>query len=279
MLDGHIRTLAEDKPFATFGLDALNDILGGIYPGLNYAIGALPGSGKTTLLLQEADKLASDGHAVIFVSAELPEHKLIAKSLARLSGGGLAVSEVADAASPEHPKHEAFEQALERYRIAVAPNLCITGATNVANLGCLVGSCIHERRQTPIVFIDYLQILAAGPSIEASVDERVAIATCVKELRDISNCYGCPIFVLSTITRTAYGSKKPNLGVFGGSASVEYGFDAALYLVADDEKAKYPFNLDEGQRLKLVVLKNRYGSLSTAKLLFDGAHATFADAE
>ena len=58
VLDEHVHALQEDKPIASFGLDALNSILGGVYPGLNYAIGTAPGKGKTTLALQEADKLA-----------------------------------------------------------------------------------------------------------------------------------------------------------------------------------------------------------------------------
>ena len=65
VLDEHVHALQEDKPIASFGLDALNSILGGVYPGLNYAIGTAPGKGKTTLALQEADKLAADGHPVI----------------------------------------------------------------------------------------------------------------------------------------------------------------------------------------------------------------------
>lgn len=76
VLDEHVHALQEDKPIASFGLNALNSILGGVYPGLNYAIGTAPGKGKTTLALQEADKLAADGHPVIYVSAELPAHKL-----------------------------------------------------------------------------------------------------------------------------------------------------------------------------------------------------------
>lgn len=99
VLDEHVHALQEDKPIASFGLDALNSILGGVYPGLNYAIGTAPGKGKTTLALQEADKLAADGHPVIYVSAELPAHKLIEKSLARLSDGKVALSEVSSCAT------------------------------------------------------------------------------------------------------------------------------------------------------------------------------------
>ena len=46
VLDEHVHALQEDKPIATFGLDALNSILGGVYPGLNYAIGTAPGRAR-----------------------------------------------------------------------------------------------------------------------------------------------------------------------------------------------------------------------------------------
>lgn len=279
VLDDRVNALAGDKPIATFGLDALNDIFGGLFPGQNYAICTRPSVGKTTLALQEADKLAGDGHSVIFVSAELPQHKLLAKSLARLSRGELTLSMVADAADPEHPKHDCFKAAIEEYREKIAPNICITGPITVTDLGCIAASCIHERGQVPILFVDYLQLLACGSASEPFMDERLAIASCVKGLRDISNCYGSPIIALSSITRAAYGTKKPDLSMFGGSSAIEYGFDAAIYLTEDDEKAesRFGFSGDEAKRLQLIVLKNRYGSLGTTKLSFDGAHATFSD--
>ena len=34
-LDEHLSALEGDQPVAHFGLKALNDVLGGVYPGLN----------------------------------------------------------------------------------------------------------------------------------------------------------------------------------------------------------------------------------------------------
>ena len=282
VLDEHIHALLGDKPIAAFGLDALNDILGGVYPGLNYAIGTAPGKGKTTLALQEADKLASDGHPVVYVSAELPAHKLLEKSLARLSGGGLTLSEVSDAADEGHPKHAAFESALAEYRRCIAPNLCISGPLSIVELANLVGSIARERGETPMVFVDYLQLLACGTTADQQfIDERLAITACVKGLREISNVYGSPIIALSSTTRESYKSgkpAKPSLGMFGGSSTVEYSFDSVLYLADDDDSGDFSFApLAGGTPLKLIALKNRYGTLGEARLGFDGAHATFRD--
>lgn len=277
-LDDRVRVLAEDRPIATFGLDSLNSLLGGgIYPGQHIVIGAVPGCGKTTLVLQEADWLASAGHAVLFVSAELPQHKLLEKSLARLSRGVLGLGEVAPAASGEDPRHGAFEAALDEYRERVAPNICITGPVSVTDIGCLVGECVRDRGEAPIVIVDYLQLLSTCGTPEPFVDERMAIAACVRGLRDISSRYGSPVIALSTITRTAYSAKRPSIGAFGGASAIEYGFDAALYLSEDDGSPGLPGEPWRGQAVLLSALKNRYGSQGVAGLVFDGEHATFHD--
>lgn len=281
-LDEHLSALEGDQPVAHFGLKALNDVLGGVYPGLNYAIGTAPGKGKTTLALQEADKLADDGHPVVYVSAELPAHKLLEKSLTRLSGTELALSEVADAAAESHPKHVAFENALGMYRDRIAPNLCITGPLNTVELSNLVGLVARERDEAPIVFVDYLQLLACGTTADQQfIDERLAITACVKGLREISNLYGSPVIALSSTTRKSYDSGKsarPNLAMFGGSSAVEYGFDSVLYLADDNDKPEWPYESPAtGTPLKLVALKNRYGTLGESRLDFDGARATFHD--
>ena len=232
--------------------------------------------------MQETDKRANDGHPVIYVSAELPAHKLLEKSLARLSGNELALSEVADAAAEDHPKHEAFEAALNRYRNRIAPNLCITGPLNTVELSNLVGLIARERNEAPIVFVDYLQLLACGITAgQQFIDERLAITACVKGLREISNLYGSPIIALSSTTRKSYESgksSKPNLGMFGGSSTVEYSFDSVLFLADDDGKPDHAFEPPAvGTPLKLIALKNRYGTLGEARLDFDGVHATFLD--
>lgn len=66
--------------------------------------------------------------------------------------------------------------------------------------------------------------------------------------------------------------------MFGGSSTVEYSFDSVLFLADDDGKPDHAFEPPAvGTPLKLIALKNRYGTLGEARLDFDGAHATFLD--
>lgn len=267
-LDEHICTITQDKPIAHFQLTPLDALLGGIYPGQMIGIGATPGCGKTSLMIQAADELAQQGQVVIFVSAELPQHKLVTKSLVRFSNGSISLSDV-PLASDDAIIAGHLNKAAHAYRETVAPNLCITGSCTVADLGRLVAECISQRNLTPIIFIDYLQLLAtSGP--DPFIDERLAIASYVKQLRDLSNTYMTPVFLISTITRSAYTRKKPDLSAFGGSAVIEYSLDAALFLSADDEHASA-----RGVPVTLSALKNRYGTQGCVPLLFDAAHAMF----
>lgn len=276
VLDERLRELAGDVPVATFKLQALNDLIGGVFPGRMTALGATPGAGKTTLMQQMAEDLAAQGLTVIFVSGELPASKLLAKSIARLSGGALAVSEVPAAATPDNRKHPAFIDALELYRSQIADNICILPKFNLTEISQAVSGCTAHRGTTPVLFIDYLQLVATSGA-EPFVDERLAISACVKGLRELSNCCRVPIFTISTITRGDYGKKSPTLSTFGGTATIEYSFDTALLLTEDPEPKSLQHELHGSRPMLLTALKNRYGSTGVTRLSFDCAHATFRE--
>ena len=272
-LDEHIKTIAGDKPIAQFALKALNTMLGGIYKGQLYVVGAAPGTGKSTLLLQEADHLASLGFPVLFVSAELSASKLVEKSIVRLSDGELTLENVALAADPTHPLHGVFEAATDAYREQVAPNLCIVNAIACEEIEYLVRSCRKERGQVPIVFIDYLQLVASA-SVEVGMDERLAIGALVRNLRAMSRRNGSPVIVVSTVARGYYGGKEPSLEAYGGASVIEYDFDAALHLASS---ANGDGNEDGIRNLVIKALKNRYGPLGCGRVRFNGPGAVFLD--
>lgn len=268
VLDRHLGLIAMDKPKAVFDFEPANRLLGGIYPCQMTAIAAVPGAGKTTLMCQLADGVAASGNPVIFVTEELPTHKLVHKSLVRLSEGALTLGDIPESAMAD----EAFEVALERYRTTIAPNICYASVSTVADIGRLVGECIHICNKIPVVFIDYLQLLATKAAAPFA-DERLAINDCVTQLRAVCNTYGASMYVVSSVSREFYGSKPPSLKMFGGASTVEYSFDNALYLHEDKERCT-AFNC---KALKLTAIKARYRTLDSASITFDGAHAVFRE--
>lgn len=271
-LDRHLGLISADKPEVHFDFEPANKLLGGIYPCQMTAIAAVPGAGKTTLMCQLADGVAADGNPVLFITEELPAHKLVCKSIVRLSEGALALGDVPENTASDEALLTAYETAVERYRATIAPNISYAAASTVADIGRLVGECIHVRGRIPIVFIDYLQLLATK-SAAPFADERLAINDCVAQLRAVCNTYGTSMYVVSSVSREFYGSKPPSLKMFGGASTVEYTFDNALYLHEDRERCA----AIDCMALKLTAVKARYRALDSVAIVFDGAHATFRE--
>lgn len=271
-LEEHVKQVLEDNPLLHLeGLPEIDDLIGGIRRGLVTVIGAQPGCGKTTLVGQMADDVAAQGHPVIFISAELPSFRIAEKSILRLAGSTLPD----DKNAKGWP--EAFHAAARSYGARIAPNTCIVdNLVNMAQLTQLVSDCQHARKKTPIVFVDYLQLIATS-EMSASGDERIAIANCVRELSNIAKTYESPVFAVSTISRQSYGKRDVGLDVFGGSQNIEYGIDNALYLTIEGaNRSDVQANSEKAVRPVVVrALKVRYGSISTAYLDFDAAHAAF----
>lgn len=271
-LEEHVKQVLEDSPLLHLkSLPEIDDLIGGIRRGLVTVIGAQPGCGKTTLVGQMADDVATQGHPVIFISAELPSFRIAEKSILRLAGAALPDDKNAEGWS------EAFRSAARSYGADIAPNTCIVDdLISKAQLTQLISDCQHAREKTPVVFIDYLQLLATS-GLAVGGDERIAIANCVRDLSDIAKTCESPIFVVSTVSRQNYGKQDVGLDVFGGSQNIEYGIDNALYITIEGAN-KRDVQANSEKTLRPVVvraLKVRYGTISTAYLDFDAPHATF----
>ena len=279
LLDSDIEGMRLPSPRITTGFEPLDQLVNVAHCGLMYTIGAQPGMGKTTLAVEIADNVAAQGHPVLFITQELPRPRLVAKSLVRLSDGVLTLANISDALPVGSDLHADLLNAKEQYRKAIAPNIYFATVEDIAEVDRLVSDIRSCHGEAPIIFIDYLQILAAC-SDTPYMDERLAIAGCVKHLRSTCNAYETTIFAISSITRGAYegrSSKRAgtSLDIYAGTSAVEYSFDGALCLTADSERIA-PAGMCA---VSISALKNRYGELGSVSLDFDGAHAAFHLAE
>lgn len=279
LLDEHTGQIEGNLPMATFRtLPSLNRLIGGVYAGLLSAIASQPSCGKTTLLGQMADDLAAQDVPVIIVSAELPAFRLVEKSLVRCGQSSLALSTITEAANGSD-EYDAFLVAKADYARDIAPNVCIIDApVSVTELGRIVGECTHLRERVPVVFLDYLQLVATA-GMEVSGDERIAITNCIRALSGLAKAYSAPVFLLSSLTRSSYDKAELGLDCFGGSQGIEYSLDNALVMSPDGStKAERQASMSlDVRHVSMRALKVRYGCADSARLVFDAAHATFLD--
>jgi hypothetical protein len=159
-----------------------------------------------------------------------------------------------------------------------------TGNIGVKQIRETVEKHIRLTGKTPIILIDYLQILAPeqlGASDKQNTDRAVF------KLKELSREYGIPILGISSFNRNNY-SMGVNLGSFKESGAIEYSSDMLIGMqyAGTDQRARgtdrtAAFNLSvwtetmsklaergESQPIEFKILKHRNGAKSTVYFLF-----------
>lgn len=262
-------------PYTETGFKNLDTVLeGGLYEGL-YFIGAISSLGKTTLILQIADQIAQQGRDVLIFSLEMARSELIAKSISRhtlqyvLENGGEMKHAKTTRGITTGVRYKNYckeelniiQQSIEAYgkyanHIYITQSLGDIGAEQVRET---VEKHIKYTGNTPVVVIDYLQILA--PADIRATDKR-NVDTAVFELKKISRDYKLPMIAISSLNRQNY-SNKISMEAFKESGAIEYSSDVLLGLQLKGAGEK-GFDVDEAKNkdpreIELVIMKNRNG--------------------
>ena len=246
-----------------------------LYPGL-YVIGAVTGIGKTTFMLQMANQLEERGEEVIYFSYEQSRFELISKGLSRLtyvqSGGKNGVSSVQ---IRRGARGESVKEAVKKYK-EFAKNEVIYEAEfedTVEKISKYVEQRIEERGKSPIVIIDYLQVIAASKDKSGhQLNTKENIDNTVKKLKSLQRENGMVMFLISSLNRQNYLTQI-DFESFKESGGIEYTADVVWGLqLVETKKLKGLITLDEKRekmkkakaenprRIELVCLKSRYSA-------------------
>lgn len=272
-LDGIAESV--NTPFIPTGISGLDNALdGGLYEGL-YILGAITSLGKTTLALQIADNIAAAGHDVLIFSLEMARSELMSKSISRHTllealqiHGSTANAKTARGITTgsRYAKYSKEERALIQKAVedygSYAEHLYIfegIGNIGVDEIRETVRKHISFTGNTPVVLIDYVQILAPA-DIRATDKQNTDKA--VLELKRISRDFKTPVFGISSFNRANY-KEAVTMEAFKESGSLEYGSDVLLGLQLKGAGGK-SFDVNaakakDPRELELVVLKNRNG--------------------
>lgn len=278
---------------------------GGLVPGV-YILGALSSLGKTTLTLQIADNIAASGQGVLFFTIEQSARELTAKSLsrymARLSPryAGITAGELTRPAARAAHGEEldiALLEAVETYGREVAPNLGIQEGIEKPSAEDIKKAARawqhYHNGQAPVIFIDYLQLMAA-PN-ERDTDKQ-AVDKNITKLRQIARDLQTPVFAISSLNRNSINAGL-EMDSFKESGGIEYGADVLLGLqplgmgetlreTNKDKQRKEATGLLHKHKqaleraCELVILKHRDGQPGiTIPLTFKPARSTFEERE
>lgn len=291
---------SKTEQFFPTGFSSLDCMLdGGLYAGL-YIVGSISSLGKTTFCLQIADQLAQQGKDVIIFSLEMSKYELIAKSISRLTclkdleengNKNCAKTTRGILTGTRYKDYDQKEKALI--------DLAMTDYSRFANriyiyegVGNIGVDQIREKVERhidimsgkPVIFIDYIQILA--PYSERATDKQNTDKN-VLELKRLSRDYSIPVIGISSFNRDNY-MQPVNMASFKESGAVEYSSDVLIALQyegmdyqpkeKDGDRQKRIRKLfddqisigrkGEAQSIQVKILKNRNGSKGDTVLDF-----------
>lgn len=276
-LQAFINSIAEsaNTEYTPTGFKQLDNVLGGgLYEGL-YFVGALPSLGKTTLVTQIADNIAEQGRDVIVFSLEMARTELMAKSISRLTlvdvqerKGNPAFAKTDRGITTgsryqnySNEEKELIQRAIKKYsqyagHVFIHEGVGDIGAEQIRET---IKQHITFTGNTPVVIVDYLQILA--PYNDRASDKQNTDKA-VLELKRISRDYKLPIIGVSSLNRENY-RQKITMQAFKESGAIEYGCDVLIGLQlkgAGDPAFDVEKEMQKTPReVEALVLKNRHG--------------------
>ena len=284
------------------GYKQLDKILdGGLYPGL-YTIGAISSIGKTNFILQMSDQIAQAGHQVLYFSLEMSKAELIARSISRITYQTTNVKylpkstrEILKFSNYQNYNKEQIDhidKAINIYK-SYASNININegiGDITIGKIRQKIKDYIYFTGKAPVVFIDYLQLLALNPDNNFT-DIRQIVDKSILELKRLSRDYETPIVVVSSFNRENY-KKTANMGSFKESGAIEYSSDVLISLeykkldelkenqdIIDLANKEYEENGQNYKSVRLKVIKNRCGLTKDILLHTNGKYSIFEEIE
>ena len=262
------------------GYDNL-DAITNLYPGL-YVIGAISSLGKTTFIHQMADQLAKNGQPVLFFSLEQSTLELATKSLSRI----MAIKDESNAMTSLQIRKNGSDprvaDAVTEYD-AYSGNLTVVECTFRATIDDItnyVTNYIKQRNVSPVVIVDYLQVIQTAPDSRMTTKDAVDLH--VWRLKQLQSDNKLALIVISSLNRQNYLTQI-DYESFKESGGIEYTADVVWGLqlqVLHDEIFDSQAKINEKRqkvrdakaanprKIELVCLKNRFG-ISSYSLCFD----------
>lgn len=244
LVDNYVRKLNEKPKYIPSGIPVLDKHLH-LSPGNLFIIGGRPSAGKTALSLQMACEQARRGFRVCYFSLETDPDTLTA----RIISNRLAVP-LADVKSKTVPQSD-LDSLADLHKLP----LFIRSASGKGT-GWIKAQA--QRMKAQVIFIDYLQLLAASKA----KDRYQQITSISIALHELAQTTGILVIALAQLNRNA-AHISPSTADLKESGQLEQDADAILLLSGDE--AKY----------QAILAKNKEGRVGEIPLTFDKTRQRF----
>lgn len=244
LVDSYVRRLDEKPRYIPSGIPVLDKHLH-LSPGNLFIIGGRPSAGKTALSLQMACEQARRGFRVCYFSLETDPDTLTARIIANR----LAVP-LADVKAKTVPQSD-LDSLADLHKLP----LFIRSASGKGT-GWIKAQA--QRMKARVIFIDYLQLLAASKA----KDRYQQITSISIALHELAQTTGILVVALAQLNRNA-AHASPSTADLKESGQLEQDADAILLLSADKEE------------YQAILAKNKEGKIGEIPLTFDKTRQRF----
>ena len=249
----------DEKPKTDFGIERIDDLVGGLEGGDVAIVGGRPASGKSAFITQLAWHYADMGIKVGIYNLEMSEKQILERMIAQKSGIDLTRIRMAKAfQNDEKGRYErAINALLKQDRIYIT-----TGAKKVSEIRA-------ESRHMGygVIIIDYIQLLTSDGKYAGN--RAAEVGQISRDIKMMAMNFKIPVVALSQLNRASEGrvGKEPTMGELREAGNLEQ--DASVIILLWDK------NPNDRSQKGCKVEKARNGKTGRADLVFDGSHMRF----
>lgn len=302
-----------DEEVISTGITSLDEALGGGLKNGLFVIGANPGMGKTSLMLHIAINLALREKHTLFFSLDMSDIQSTIRLLSNTSYRfeDLESMSINDLSTPKKifngdklndnvsKIYEKFCRINNYINVLSIHEDVLGKVDNSVTYVESVEKAIknyrkHLENQTPIVVIDFLQLLQNQPTSSyrdeydgeitlKSYDRRLEMDKVIEQLKKLSSVYKLPIIVITSTNRSSYTKSNSydnsdyDIGFSKESGNIEYIADVLIRLTSKDD-APTVFGGPEQKVINLNIVKSRFGlAQKTIPLTFIPEYAFFRE--
>ena len=250
---------------ATTGLQAFDDILGGIARGEVCVIAARPGRGKTVLGIQVGLRAAGDNGKGLLISMEMSAFEIGRRMMANFANvfqNKIKKKEYSD-----------YDYGLLIQSVGRLHQLNFDIVDKPMTMNKL-SQTIRAKKMTgglDVVVIDYLGLIRRPASKKSTADE---IALITGEIKSLARELDIAVVLLAQLNREG-ANEKPTLANLRDSGAIEQDADKVIFIYPKDksqEESKIPCPF-----MWLDVAKNRQGEAARVLVRFNKPMARFEE--
>jgi len=260
-LDDVYKTKAEFTGIPS-GYPELDKLTSGFQPSELIIIGARPGMGKTAIALSMAANIAiRQNKPVAFFSLEMSDQALMLRLLS--SEAGIDSHKLRTGFFA----HSDFQKIFDAAGIIHDSPLYIVDMPDMTMLNIqAMARMLRIQEKVEIVFIDYIGRISSENKMLARYE---FISDVSRSLKGLARELNIPVVALSQLRREAE-NQKPGLADIRESGSIEQDADMVMFLNRDREldKTREEQEKEKGQKVQLMLAKNRNGPVGTVDLTF-----------